>query len=490
MTFAPSDSLLFSPTEIRGVRLENRIVLPAMVTRLSGADGFVNGDIRDRYLRHASGEPGLMVIEAMGVNDSKSGPLLRAGHARFVPGLRELVDELHARSPTRIAAQIIHFLKLSRSGWRQRVQDLGHDEIRQVVEDYGDAAARIRDASFDAVELHMAHAYTLSSFLSRRNDRKDEFGGRSVENRLRVPSLVLQRVRERVGPDFPVGIRFDGEEAIKDGYSVADAALFAIRFARLGADWLSISAGGKFEDAVHRPGEPLYPYTGYSGDRCMPNAAYPDGLNVYLGDGVKRALNERGLTVPVIATGKIRTPELAEAILRERRADLIGMARQLLADPDWPKKVRDGRANTVVCCVYNNVCKALDERFLRVRCTLWRKHDLQAPQAPNDEATPVWPEGAALSAHEVDGRIRLAWTPATDDDRGDGGTVYGYMVLRSEADGPWIHVDSARGVAHRFDDASALGGTRYRYRIVAYDLAGNRSQPLGPVDIRLETSHA
>ncbi|MHC4137339.1 MAG: NADH:flavin oxidoreductase, partial [Planctomycetota bacterium] len=107
MTFDPSGSLLFSPTEIRGVRLENRIVLPAMVTRLSGADGFVNGDIRDRYLRHASGEPGLMVIEAMGVNDSKSGPLLRAGHARFVPGLRELVDELHARSPTRVAAQII-----------------------------------------------------------------------------------------------------------------------------------------------------------------------------------------------------------------------------------------------------------------------------------------------------------------------------------------------------------------------------------------------
>jgi 2,4-dienoyl-CoA reductase-like NADH-dependent reductase (Old Yellow Enzyme family) len=482
MTFDASGSLLFSPTEIRGVRLENRIVLPAMVTRLSGADGFVNDDIRDRYLRHAAGEPGLMVLEAMGVNDSRSGPLLRAGHDRFVPGLRELVAEVHARSPTRVAAQIIHFLKLSRSGWRQTIEDLDRDEILKVVKDYAEAAARIQDAAFDAVELHMAHAYTLSSFLSRRNDRRDEFGGRSIESRLRLPSLVLQRVRERVGPDFPVGIRFDGEEAIKDGYSVADAALFAIRFARLGADWLSISAGGKFEDAVQRPGEPLYPYTGYSGDRCMPSAAYPDGLNVYLGDGVKRALNERGLEVPVVATGKIRTPELAESILRDGRADLIGMARQLLADPDWPKKVREGRADTVVCCVYNNVCKALDERFHRVRCTLWRKHDLQAPQAPADGRAPVWPEDAELSAGEADGRIRLTWTPATGD---AGGTVYGYMVLRSEADGPWIHIDSARGVAHRFEDAAALGGTHYRYRIVAYDLAGNRSAPLGPVTIRL-----
>jgi 2,4-dienoyl-CoA reductase-like NADH-dependent reductase (Old Yellow Enzyme family) len=413
--------------------------------------------------------------------------LLRAGHDRFVPGLRELVAEVHARSPTKVAAQIIHFLKLSRSGWRQTIRDLDRDEILQVVEDYAEAASRIRDAAFDAVELHMAHAYTLSSFLSRKNDRRDEFGGRSVESRLRLPSLVLQRVRERVGPDFPVGIRFDGEEAIKDGYSVADAALFAIRFARLGADWLSISAGGKFEDAVQRPGEPLYPYTGYSGDRCMPSAAYPDGLNVYLGDGVKRALNERGLEVPVVATGKIRTPELAESILRDGRADLIGMARQLLADPDWPKKVREGRADTVVCCVYNNVCKALDERFHRVRCTLWRKHDLQAPQAPADGRAPVWPEDAELSAGEADGRIRLTWTPATGD---AGGTVYGYMVLRSEADGPWIHIDSARGVAHRFEDAAALGGTHYRYRIVAYDLAGNRSAPLGPVTIRLAAVHA
>jgi 2,4-dienoyl-CoA reductase-like NADH-dependent reductase (Old Yellow Enzyme family) len=486
MTFDPSGSLLFSETSIRGVRLANRIVLPAMVTRLSGADGFVNGDIRDRYLRHARGQPGLMVIEAMAVNDSKSGPLLRASHQRFVPGLRELVDEVHARSPTRVAAQIIHFLKISRSGWRQRIQDLGRDEIRKVVEDYADAAARIRDASFDAVELHMAHAYTLSSFLSRRNDRREEFGGRSVEKRLRLQSLVLQRVRERVGPDFPVGIRFDGEEAIKDGYSVADAEQFAIRFARLGAAWLSVSAGGKFEDAVQRPGEPLYPYTGYSGDRCMPSAAYPDGLNVYLGDGVKKALNERGLEIPVVVTGKIRTPELAESILREGRADLIGMARQLLADPDWPKKVREGRADTVVPCVYNNVCKALDERFHRVRCTLWRKHDLQAPEAPDVCAAPVWPEDASLSAREVDGRVRLEWTRAVDG----GGTVYGYMVLRSEKDGPWVHVDSARGVARRFDDASALGGTRYRYRIVAYDLAGNRSRPLGPVDVRLATLHA
>ncbi len=481
MTFRAAGSRLFEPVEIRGMRLQNRIVLPAMVTRLSGKDGHVNKPIRDRYLSYARGEPGLMVLEAMGVHGAKSGPLLRASDDAFIPALKDLTKAVHDSSPTKIAAQIIHFLKISRSGWRQKIQDLTKHEIDDVVRYYGEAAARIRDAGFDAVELHMAHAYTLSSFLSRMNDRKDEFGGRSLDNRLRAPSLALRRVRETVGDDYPVGIRFDGEETIKDGYSVGEASVMAQRFAQLSADWISISAGGKFEDAIHHKGEPLYPYTGYSGDRCMPSSGYPDGLNVYLAEGIKGHLNARGFEVPVVATGKIRTPELAESILQKGRADLIGMARQLLADPLWPKKVREGRGDTVVPCVYNNVCKALDERFHRVRCTLWRKHDLHAPDPPEDHAPPTWPDGAELSITEKSGRVHLEWT-AAEDDHG----VYGYMILRSESDGPFVHIDSARGVAHRFEDTGALGGVSYRYRVAAYDMAGNRSEPLGPVAFGLK----
>jgi len=464
--------LLFEPTTIRGLRLANRIVLPAMVTRLSGEDGQVNDDILDRYVRYAEGEPGLMVAEAMAVHGAKSGPLLRASAPEFVPGLRKLTDAIHAASPTRVAAQIIHFLKIARSGWRQKVGDLSREDIDFIVEAYGDAAARVREAGFDAVELHMAHAYTLSSFLSRYNKRRDEFGGRSLENRLRVPSMVLARVRERVGHDYPIGVRYDGEEAIKDGYSVGEACLIARRFAALGADYLSLSAGGKFEDAIHREGEPLYPYTGYSGDRCMPSAEYPDGLNVYMADGVRAALRARGDETPVVTTGKIRTPELAERILQDGRADLIGMARQLLADPDWPKKVRDGKADTVVPCVYNNVCKHLDERFHKVRCTLWRKGDLHAPRPPHLSPRPAWPDGAQLSLSERDGSVVLEWTPAEGD-------IYGYIVERSDG-GKFVHVDSARGVAHRYCDITAIGGETYAYRVTAYDLAGQRSAPLGP----------
>lgn len=484
MTFDANGSLLFTPIDLGPLHLANRIVLPAMVTRLSGEDGNVNDAIVDRYVRYAQGEPGLMVVEAMAVHSAKSGPLLRASASEFVPGLRRLTDACRAVSPTRTAAQIIHFLKIARSGWRQKVTDLSLEDLDRIVEDYGEAAARVREAGFDAVELHMAHAYTLSSFLSRYNTRHDEYGGRSLEKRLRLPTRVLRRVRERVGADYPIGIRYDGEEAIKDGYSVGEASAIAQRFADIGVEYLSLSAGGKFEDAIHRTGEPLYPYTGYSGDRCMPGVNYPDGLNVYLADGVRDALRKRGLGTPIVTTGKIRTPEFAEQILQEQRADLIGMARQLLADPDWPVKVREGRSRAVVPCVYNNVCKALDERFHRVRCTLWRKHDLHAPEPSADRIAPQWPENARLELSARGGAVALDWTPAEDDE-----AVYGYLVERSEGDA-WTHLDSARGTAHRFRDVGAIGGVEYHYRVIAYDLAGNRSEPLGPTAIRLETEHA
>src|SRR5262249_9590142 len=178
-------------------------------------------------------------------------------------------------------------------------------------------------------------------------------------------------VRETIGFDFPLGSRFDGEECIKNGYSLMDSRRMALRMAELGVDWISISAGGKFEDAIHKPGEPLYPYTGYSGDRCMPSAVYPDMANVYLSEGIKQYLRDHGYQTPVIATGKIRTPDQAEFVLQQQKADLIGMARALLADPDLPKKAKAGDQQKIIWCTYGNVCKNLDENFHKVTCVLW-----------------------------------------------------------------------------------------------------------------------
>lgn len=481
----PAGGVLFSPLSVGPVTLSCRIVLPAMVTRLSGEDGHVNQDIEDRYVRFAEGGPGLIVVEAMGVSQAKSGPLLRISADEFLPGLTRLARRIHEAGPeTRVVPQIIHFLKIARSGYRQTIHDLSPAEIADLVAQFARAAVRAREAGFDGVELHMAHAYTLSSFLSRKNRRKDEFGG-PLRNRLRVPLRVIDAVKAAVGEDFLLGIRFDGEECITDGYSLSDAAAFAVAFARKGVHYVSISAGGKFEDAVKKPGETLYPYTGYSGDRCMPGRSYPDGYNLYLPEGIKRALVAHGFpAVRVVGTGKIWRPEHAEALVApdasgESRIDLVGMARQLLADPDWPKKARSGRADRIVCCEYGNVCKALDENFERVRCTLWPKDALHAPHSrkSDGDSAPRWPDGdAGLKAQLERGRLRLSWSRAVDDE------LYGYELLRSEGERPvaaLAHYASVRAATPAYLDAEVLPGETYTYAVCAYDKRGQRG-PLSP----------
>jgi 2,4-dienoyl-CoA reductase-like NADH-dependent reductase (Old Yellow Enzyme family) len=470
---------LFEPIRIGSMTLENRVVLPAMVTRLAGEDGTVNDEIRSRYVRFAKGRPGLIVIEAMSVHGGKSGPLLRLCADEFIAGQADLLRRMRDVSPSRVVPQIIHFLKIARSGWRQKVADLTKEDIRGIVRDYAAAAERARRVGYDGVELHMAHAYTVSSFLSRLNQRPDEYG-RSLENRMRLMTEIMLAVRASAGEDFPVGVRYDGEECIKNGYTLADSKTIAVRIAQLGAAWISLSAGGKFEDAVHKPGVPLYPYTGYSGDRCMPPASYPDGANAYLAEGVRAHLRALGLATPVIATGKIRTPELAEAILQEEKADLVGMARALLADPDWVVKVSSGRPDHLIRCVYGNVCKNLDENFRKVVCVLWPKGALNAPESA-DRSVPVWTGAGRLDGRDSAGRIHLNWDTASD-----GEAVYGYEIYRSQGAGPLEHVNSVKSTT--YVDRDVIGGVDYRYIVRAYDLAGNRSVPTQPLAIRLTAS--
>jgi 2,4-dienoyl-CoA reductase-like NADH-dependent reductase (Old Yellow Enzyme family) len=470
---------LFEPITLGALRLENRIVVPAMVTRLAGEDGRVTDDLRARYLRFAKGRPGLIVIEAMSVHGGKSGPLLRLSSDEFIPDQADLVARMKAVAPVKVAPQIIHFLKIARSGWRQKVADLSLAEIGEIVKQYGAAAERARRCGYDGVELHMAHAYTVSSFLSRLNQRPDRYG-RSLENRMRLMTEILIEVRDRAGRDFPVGVRFDAEECIKDGYTLNDSRLIALRASEMGAAWISLSAGGKFEDAVHKPGVPLYPYTGYSGDRCMPPASYPDGANLYLAEGIKKFLLDQERETPIVATGKIRSPEMAEAILQSGHADLIGMARALLADPDWPAKVASGRSDHLIRCVYGNVCKNLDENFRKVVCYLWPKGAVNAPDS-DDRSSPVWPSDGGLRAEESAGRVRLSWDTASDAEG-----IYGYEIYRSGGSAPFEHVHSVKGTT--FVDRGVVGGVDYRYFVRAYDFAGNRSPRSVLAAIRLSSA--
>ncbi len=475
---------LFTPYRINSMTLPNRLVLPAMVTRLSGEDGFVNKDITDRYVRYAQGEVGLIVVEAMAVHSAKSGPLLRICGDEFKPGLTELAQKIHGTSNSKVVPQIIHFLKIARNGWRQKIEDLSIADIQLIIEQYGQASLRARECGFDGVELHMAHAYTLSSFLSKKNKRPDLYGGKSLDNRMRLPLQVVKEVRRMVGDDFPVGVRYLGEECIKGGYTTEESQVIALKFAQAasptirGVDYISLSAGGKFEDAVHKDGEVLYPYTGYSGDRCMPPMEYPDGYNLHMAEAARRMLRRYGFETPVIATGKIPSPEFAEEILQNDRADLIGMARALLADPDLPRKARMGESDKIVKCIYWNVCKALDENFHQVVCGLWPKDLIQAPRS-DDAIAPVWSVPAPLAVLVRSGNIRLSWKQATDNE-----AIMGYEVWRSDdAGASFSHIYSI--TTSMWTDHLAASGIRYQYYIRAYDLAGNKSVPSNVVSAEL-----
>jgi 2,4-dienoyl-CoA reductase-like NADH-dependent reductase (Old Yellow Enzyme family) len=182
-------------------------------------------------------------------------------------------------------------------------------------------------------------------------------------------------VRAEVGRDWTVGLRFLSEEGIADGSTLDDACFFAPRFATAGADFLSLSRGGKFDDAKQpKVGAAAYPYTGPSGLDCMPTVYVeggPFGRNLPQARAVRAAVRSAGFTTPIVACGGINDFERAERALEAGDCDLVGAARQSLADPDWWRKLELGRGAEIRRCLYTNYCEALDQKHVEVTCQLW-----------------------------------------------------------------------------------------------------------------------
>lgn len=349
---------LFEPFWIRGLEIPNRIVMPAMTTRLAMPDGTVTPELIQYYLARAEGGAGLVTVE-MGSPEPRGRHRAREiglWDDRFVPGLQMLTSKLKAAG-ARAAIQIGHagghtrqdvtgYSPVAPSALSHVVHEidtrtvvpeaLTRVDIRTLIRSFAEAAERMKRAGFDLVELHGAHGYLIAQFLSPLdNHRTDDYGG-SLRNRARFALEVVEACRERVG-DFPLIFRLSADEYAPGGLTLEEARELSRWLVEARVDALHVSAG------CYRS----LP----SGAIMIPPMGYPEGVFLHLAGAIKA-----GVGVPVIAVGRLHNPELAERAVAEGQADMVALGRQLIADPEWPRKAREGRVAEIRPCISCNTC--------------------------------------------------------------------------------------------------------------------------------------
>ncbi len=347
MTTKPLEAM-FSPIKIGSMEAKNRFVMAPMATAFCTPDGFVTQQLIDYYGARAQGQTGLIITEVVDVVGTSSymPNQMTLCDDKYIPGLKQLTDEIHSHGG-KIAPQIIHgggenweILSghksvgpspvLSRSMGEVPVE-LSIEQIEKIIEQFGDAARRAREAGFDCLELHACHAHLLlGAFMSPlRNKRYDEYGG-SIEARLTLPLKIIKNIKKKAGEDYPIILRTSGDELLDGGRTLQETQYIIPILADAGIDAFHIS-GGVYPDQFWRIIPPM-------GTPLASNAPYAAAV---------KEVTDR----PVIAVGRIHSPRLAEHIVKRGQADMIAMGRPLLADPDLPKKAQEGKFDDITPCI-------------------------------------------------------------------------------------------------------------------------------------------
>lgn len=344
------DTTLFSPITIGTMEIANRIAMAPMATDFAEGDGTVSRRMIDYYEARARGGAGLIILEVCTI-DGMSPYIPRTlgiWDDSFVPGLRQLVDALHAHG-ARVIPQIAHpgpeslgplFTGTEAVGpsagivnnlTRMKCRGLSAEELPGIIGQFGQAARRAREAGFDGIELHAAHSYMLAgSFLSAlRNRRVDGYGG-DMEGRLRFVREVISAMKEEAGDDFPVTMRISAEEQVPGGREIRETEYMASVLAADGVSAFHVSSG-------------VYPDLSW---RVIPPTGTPFGLNV---EGAARIRKAAG--VPVMVVGRIVDPGMAGDIVRRGDADMVVLGRSLIADPAWPRKAAAGAREDIAPCI-------------------------------------------------------------------------------------------------------------------------------------------
>jgi 2,4-dienoyl-CoA reductase-like NADH-dependent reductase (Old Yellow Enzyme family) len=385
-------SILFKSGAIGPLSLKNRIVRSAFMENMATPDGLPTDDTLRLYERLARGGVGLIITGMAYVSPIGRGqPLQQGAHTdAMIPAWRRITDSVHALGG-KIAMQIVHCgrqanpkaLDGQRSVAPSSVPDLYYltrprpltgDEIRQTISDFGDAAGRVKAAGFDAVQIHAAHGYLISSFLSPLTNRRlDEWGG-DPDRRFRFLAEVYQSVRRAVGQDFPILCKMNVNDYVWNGLTPRESFPAAHHLADMGLDALEIS-GGIFETFLHisRGGMPediIALNRNPIVRRCLltvfrlQKIFIPFEEAYFLPYAVKL---KPSLKIPLILVGGIRTSETAERILETGSADFISMARPLVREPDLPNKWLFGKSVAAQCSSCNR-CAGEEDRGNKAKC--------------------------------------------------------------------------------------------------------------------------
>ena len=404
---------LSEPGCIGNVRLKNRILRAPQHTGLANPDGSITGRLLRHYKELAKGGAAMVIVEYAWVDNdaSKASPCqLGIAGIEHLPGLSLLAQTIQANG-AKAAIQISHAGRQrftlqkpkapSAVPWEEiyaqgcpAPQELTFDEILQIVKDFGQAAKRAQTADFDMVEIHACHGYLISNFLSPRTNKRTDWYGGSLENRMRFLLEVVAEIKRQVGPDYPICVRVSGTDYEPDGHTIEETIELCRRLEALGVAAIHMS-GGNHHQTIHE--------------------VSPMGMslahNVWAAEAVRRAIE-----LPVIASGSINLPALAESILAEGKGDFIGLGRPMWADPEWPRKALEGRPEDIRPCIRcNDGCLARGDHAAKtiscsVNVAVCREDEFKITKAEHPKSVAViggGPAGmeaarvCALKGHQV-----------------------------------------------------------------------------------------